>query len=495
MYISVPYRFLNKYHEYIPVVSTFTSLSKIFRAKVLQTPDIFLKEHRFISLRKKMPIRIIILLIPIAGNVIVGIYDFKKYSDRCFTLKAVRANGLSLQYATDENKDCKKVVQEALKNNIHSYKYASYRLRNHPTFFSEEMKSDISILLFSCDEKRKSRKFVYEMMKKFGPKVILYAHNMVQNDKLFILHLMDEFPEVLKYTSLSCYKKFVQELTAINPSYFQYAHKSLRNSEKYVAKLMMPKNQNVLKYAGNFLRSNETFILQQMLLCGEALTFSALNNNKVFIAKCLKNDLSIFMYTANEIKDDWSFMTQFQQDNFKIFKFAKNEMRADLKTIIKGIEECGLSSDWIDPPFNYKDEVILTYVKRGLFNELEKMNQNTKKNNALALKASTINGEALCYFDDTLINSKEHLLVAIKTSLLPLKKISKSSKENQALFFELIKVNPEAFNYTCTSFQNDAVFIRQASRINMEVLKHTKFGPEVLDESSWAVYKYYRDQI
>jgi hypothetical protein len=467
-------------------------LSKFFCVYVLHKNDILIKNHHFTAINKRTPLRIIILLIPLFGNLVIGLYDLKKYNEKCFTLKVVSADGLSLEFGSDENKDSKRVVRAAVKNNVQAFKHVSERLANDSDFLEEQMKIELAVFLFSPDVKRKSRKVVFEMIKMYGPQVMLYAHPIVKKDKLFVLHLMEQFPAILKYTKLQRDKKFINKLIKINISYFKYIHKDIKNSEKYVAKLMGA-NVAILAKAGKRLRSNESFIQKQMQISPLALSHSLFSHDKAFITRKLKENLSLWKYLPPEIQDDWSFMSTFKQEGFKIFTYAQEDIQRDLTTIIKAIDTCELSLKWILPPFNNETQIILAYVKKGLIQELLFMPAKAKLNHSLALEACLINGEALCYFDITLINSKDHLLSAVKTSLKPLEKISCKTQNDKALFFQLIKINPDAMQFVDSRLKNDSQFVKTASQISQEVLKHTCF-PGFTTASDWNMHSYESSQ-
>src|SRR4051812_42583375 len=105
--------------DYIPVASTVNNLINLFQKCVvlpLTERASIANSHYYTHLQQKSFLRCIFLLIPVLGNIIIGIYDFAnmKYSDRDVVLAAVQRDGSALQYASEQLKGDRDVVLAAV---------------------------------------------------------------------------------------------------------------------------------------------------------------------------------------------------------------------------------------------------------------------------------------------------------------------------------------------------------------------------------------------
>lgn len=93
--------------DYIPFVSTLSNLIDLFQKCVvlpLVSNQSIVNSHYYTHLKNKSILRCTFLLIPVIGNIIVGIYDFtnRKYNDKNFMLAAVKEDPWALQFASQE---------------------------------------------------------------------------------------------------------------------------------------------------------------------------------------------------------------------------------------------------------------------------------------------------------------------------------------------------------------------------------------------------------
>jgi hypothetical protein len=98
--------------DYIPTISTLSNLTDLFQKCVIlpfksnQTID---NNHYYTHLKNKSILRSIVLLIPVIGNIIVGIYDFA-LNNREKVLALLKKNGLALKYACERIKSDKGIM-------------------------------------------------------------------------------------------------------------------------------------------------------------------------------------------------------------------------------------------------------------------------------------------------------------------------------------------------------------------------------------------------
>lgn len=132
--------------DYLPGLSTVTNLVDLFQKCVTLTlisKKTILNNHYFRTLTHKSPLRCIILLIPLFGNILVGVYDFanRKHSFKHLFLPIVKKDSIALKDASDRLKNDKEIVLAAIQQNSKALYYAS-----------DELKADRTILLAAVQE-------------------------------------------------------------------------------------------------------------------------------------------------------------------------------------------------------------------------------------------------------------------------------------------------------------------------------------------------------
>lgn len=477
MSISSCYAFFKTYHEYIPIVSTGTSLVKIFKAVYLHQDYVFAKTHCYTSLRKKAPLRILVLLIPGFGNFLIGIYDFKKFGDNHLTLSTLHLDGLSLKYASENAQNSKKIVRVATLQNPKAFQFASNELKSNLQYVRKLMEIDISVLSFASDDIRKNQPIILEMIQKHHINVLYYADTEVQNDEHLILSLIKEYSSVLKYCDkLRINEAFIYSLIQIDPAYFKHAHSNLRNDRIFVSKLMRA-DIRIFGVASDEIRLDVGFVEEQMkILSFDVLKYSLLGNDKNYISKKINTDLSLFQHAGDDIRNAKEFIIQ----HLKTIPYAHKNIRTDIPFIIKCIQEHGLSLEWLDESLRNNPEVILSFVKRGSYEELKWMSDDLKENAIFAETLALIDGELLYFFSNDIQDKPKLLFIALKTSEKPREQIRRllnqndfSLKKDRYFFLEVIKINPAGILLGGSNLQYDESFMFEAIEQTPEVLKYS----------------------
>ena len=151
--------------DYIPLVSTATNLVNLFQRTITllrsqNKSDV--KNNYYEHLQKKSFARCCVLLIPVLGNVIIGLYIYKEQKkakddkakddalilvkqdgfnlqdvsaalqgDKDVVLAAVQKCGLALEYASEELKNDREIVLAAVQKYGVALRYASEELKKN----------------------------------------------------------------------------------------------------------------------------------------------------------------------------------------------------------------------------------------------------------------------------------------------------------------------------------------------------------------------------
>jgi len=201
MRIEQTIQFFRQNHEYMPFVSTFTSLYKIFDLAIHADRETACKAFHCTSLKENTLLRHIVLLNPIFGNLIIILYDFNKKNDLEFIQKALEVDALSLQYSSEAQENEQLVIQ-AFKKNIESFAFAHINIRNNKGFVSRLMEEDPAVFQLAGDLLRNNHAFILEMVKLYGAHILRYVLPEVLRDEVFMHELMRVDVQALKYSKI-----------------------------------------------------------------------------------------------------------------------------------------------------------------------------------------------------------------------------------------------------------------------------------------------------
>lgn len=190
---------MDKVCDNIPVVSTITNLIGLFQKYVLFPPlgpcccACGWWSNRYVRhLQKKHFARYIILLIPIFGNLCVGIYDFiahKKYCNKKFVLKEIQKNPSALKYASSKLKNDIEVVRSAIQKHPKAFEYASVRLKDDKGFVLEALHIEKRKYLEITDVPR------------LRHRISQFVSQRLKNDRDVILAAIENYAEALDNAS------------------------------------------------------------------------------------------------------------------------------------------------------------------------------------------------------------------------------------------------------------------------------------------------------
>ena len=161
---------IDKTADYVPIVSSITNLVDLFQKCIIHLgikQKTVSNSHYYTHINSKKAVRCVILLIPVIGNVSIGIFDYKnnKYKNNKKSQKqkkreiieVVTKNGLALEYASKELRNDQDVVMAAVKQDGRALGYASKELRNVLIEVEVVIEDDYA-LGYASDDLRKDEK-------------------------------------------------------------------------------------------------------------------------------------------------------------------------------------------------------------------------------------------------------------------------------------------------------------------------------------------------
>ncbi len=107
-------------------------------------------------------------------------------NDKEFVLEAVKSNGYALEYASDNLKNDKDFVLEVVKQDVRALEYVPDNLKNDKEFVLEAVKSNGNALKYASDNLRNDKEFVLDAAK-YHSVALQGASDNLKTDKEFLL--------------------------------------------------------------------------------------------------------------------------------------------------------------------------------------------------------------------------------------------------------------------------------------------------------------------
>jgi len=350
----------------------------------------------------------------IASNEIVGGLSKQKISnkDRELVLKLVSANGLDLEFASDNLKSDKEVALAALKQNGRAFE-----------FVSDDLKSDKEIVLNTVHSYGKALEYVSKELQ--GDKEIViaavtggywdgqaleFAAKELKGDKEVVLAAIRSGGEALAYSSKNLQKDKEVVLEAV------------KNISKY--------------YKGDFYIKeffNES--INKQFLKDKDIMLDAVNTSGIslrFASQTLRSDREIVLAAFNNLKVKFEYVHRY------------------------GLEV-------IDKKFLNDSELMLSALKHANYSDLypfyELISENLKADKEFMTQAIYINGGSIKYASEKVLeelkSDREIILSAVKASAYNLEYASEELRGDKEIVMAAVASNKRALEFASEDLQND----------------------------------------
>ncbi|MBS4165958.1 MULTISPECIES: DUF4116 domain-containing protein [unclassified Neochlamydia] len=248
-FLSNTCRFIVNKSDYLPFVSTVTNLVYIFQKAVIlpiKQKESMPKSSYYSHLSLKSFSRCIILLLPVLGNIIVGIYDFahRKNYNKNAGIEPIKHddgtsapanlpldNDIKIDPTTEEqNGSDLEYTNEAPMNSNNMFEEVYYRV------FYAKVRKDGLILKYAAPKLCNNKELVLAAVQQNGL-AFKYASQELQNDREVVLTAVQQNGLALKYASQELQNDREVVLTAVqqDASAVQYASQELQNDPIIIA--------------------------------------------------------------------------------------------------------------------------------------------------------------------------------------------------------------------------------------------------------------------
>ena len=312
-------------------------------------------------------------------------------NDKEVAMIAVKENGSALEYTSEGLRKNLKIAYTAVKSNPLSLRYLDQSLRADFDLVKLAINNDQSglALSFASEDLRNNKELVINAVRRSGY-ALKYASRNLRNDKDIVLEAIANDPRSLKFASsilkgnLEVAKKAIEsdgralqyasnsirdreEIVSLAISYdahnFEYASSRLKNSKSFSLPILKD-NGLVLKYLSEELRSDKEIVLAAVRSYGRSI---------IFASEELKNDPNILSAASLSILNDGYERIGKNGCYLKFFTYVPAMITYLRDERSKRLNRCSLSEqfDFLQSAFKNEifmhDEVAITGVLSEIF--------------------------------------------------------------------------------------------------------------------------------
>lgn len=415
--------------DYVPGVSSFTSLYNLVR-KEFTLPKMQKSEvqasHYYTQLDKKSTTRMVFLVIPVIGNLSVGIYDLVKYGKNKLN-KQEDVNSYEIKlFDLDSNKPVDKPIDKerkemlaAIRKNPRARVELSKELQADKAFILGVIKINPFLLRYADSELKMDAEFMLEAFKE-SPAVLQYVSPELKANKSFMLNALKISENALEELTpeLKADNAFMLDVIAIHDKAFKLADPKLKTDRSFVLDAVK-RNSNVFRDKDLSFKNDEEVVQAALQKDVRYLQFAGrhLKANRQFMLSAIKQHPKGLRYADEKLRHDENFILDAVKENAEVVQHLdaavwktklvplrerkNDDMRADRMFMIKLVRQNPLVFKYanvVDGCVKYCQDqaVAITAVKQdGML--LEYAGEALQKIPRVILAAVRQNKEAICF--------------------------------------------------------------------------------------------------
>jgi len=280
------------------------------------------------------------------------------FSDRNIMTRQISVNGLKLKFATSLLKKDPEFVSQAVKNNPHSFQYASPELKNDLMFVKKLLKQinwHESLFQYLGENLKKNKQFIMEFVEKNGFVLKYLEHSMI--DREMVIKALEN--------NKKCFLFIPQCFLEDENFVFEKLIMTMREKEKFPLKLLpeslmhnipflkrvVSLNGMYLKYLPNSLQDHEDVVIpaiQQNYHCLEFVS-KRLKKDSDFMAFVIVHEKNkhqqknFFQHVDPQLTNDRHFMEKvcLQNPELRVFASPMIQSSDGFKRLLYSIEDIG----------------------------------------------------------------------------------------------------------------------------------------------------------
>jgi hypothetical protein len=234
----------------------------------------------------------------------------------------------SLQHASDDEKNDKAYVMEAVRREGYDLEHASYALRNDPEVVIQAAKHRPMAIKFATQHLQNDRTFFLKAIKEADGAVLCRAQFDFTDDKEMVLAAME------------------------NSKFIGLSHVSKRLCDDFDVVLASVKNRGyTYNYASNRLRTNRDIILAAVSNDGYVVTdipYSIRKFDKDVVIAASRTFSIAYSFASREIRDDKAVALRVMSYHGNMLYFSSNRLADDLDVVLAAIRSKKKPCDFSD---------------------------------------------------------------------------------------------------------------------------------------------------
>jgi hypothetical protein len=260
-------------------------------------------------------------------------------NDKQFMLQAVKRNCMALEFASAALKNNKEVVMEAVKKEGGCLRHASDDMKKNEEVVLQAVIQTTAAIMHASSELRKDKKFILRVIIN-KPMAFTYCYEDFRNDKEVVMTAVEKKGTLLSDASYKLKKDEEVVLAAIkqDPAAMIYASESLKSQKEFLLKAIQV-NDYVLLYISKEISTNKDFLLDAIKINGKALRFlsSELPSNKQFMLQAIKFSADAMYYVNDDLKLDKKFVLEAVKQNGLALEFISWKFKGDKDVVLQAL--------------------------------------------------------------------------------------------------------------------------------------------------------------
>ncbi len=330
--------------------------------------------------------------------------------DEAFLKKAVKKNGLLLQYLDAKYRANKTWALLAVKEDGMALEHVSNMLKSDEEVVFEALKERGRAFKFANRYLKENRAFVLKLLKER------------------VLYFFDEIDETLQED-----KTLIEMALIYDEEAFKYLDESLQNNREYFLPFLK-KNGWILRHLDEAFQKDRELVTLAVMQDSYTLTFvdETLSRDKAFLSMLIEKNDKILGDIDPEVWKDNAFLLKYLKEKGFGLEYASKEQQSDRALVLKAVEYDGFSLE-------YASEML-------------------KKDKALVLKSLDAYSDPLKFADKRLTADREFMKTAIAVNEFSIVSIDNKLKKDRELVLQAILQNQEVLEYL-PKFKKDKAFI------------------------------------
>ena len=384
----------------------------------------------------------------IATNEIVGGLSKQKISnqDRELVLKLVSANGLYLEFASDNLKSDKEVALAALKQNGRAFEFVSDDLKSDKEIVLNTVHSYGGALEYVSKELQGDKEIVIAAVTGgyWDGQALEFAAKELKGDKEVVLAAVRSGGEALAYSSKNLQKDKEVVLEAVKNISKYYKGGTFHIEELFNESInkQFLKDKDIMLAAVN-TDGNSLQFASQTLRSDREIALAAFNNLKAELSSVHKYGLKVIdKKFLNDSELMLSALKHAKGDHSQFYPLISENLKADKEFMTQAIYINGNSiqyaSEKVLEELKSDREIILAAVKESVYN-LEYASEELRGDKEIVTIAIMGEGCCLKYASEELKGNREIVLAGVKTSWC-LKFASEELKTDKEFIIAAVKI-------------------------------------------------------